>query len=82
MTQKSSGGWSLRKALVRRIAVAVNEYEKEANRPAQGAPKPAPAQPASAQPSAQAAAAEAAPAEPSAVAPSAAQTEHTVETQD
>jgi hypothetical protein len=82
MTQKSSGGWSLRKALVRRIAVAVNEYEKEANRPVQGAPTLAPAQPTGAQPLAEAAAPEAVPAEPSAAAPSAAQGEHTVETQD
>jgi hypothetical protein len=43
MTQKSSGGWSLRKALVRRIAQAVNEYEKEANRPEPGAAKSTPA---------------------------------------
>ncbi len=52
MTQKSSGGgWSLRKALVRRIAQAVNEYDKELNRPAPGAGKPAQA-PASSPPAA------------------------------
>jgi hypothetical protein len=45
MAQKASGngGWSLRKALARRIAEAVNQYEKEVNRPADGAKKPAPA---------------------------------------
>jgi len=45
MAQKASGngGWSLRKALLRRFAEAVKEYEKEVNRPAEGAKKPAPA---------------------------------------
>jgi hypothetical protein len=42
MTQKSAGGWSLRKALVRRVAQAVKEYEKELNRPD---PKAKPASP-------------------------------------
>ena len=43
MAQKGSGngGWSLRKALVRRVAQAVNAYEKELNRPAEGVKQPA-----------------------------------------
>ena len=45
MSQKASGngGWSLRKALVRRVAEAVNAFENEVNRPAKGATMPAPA---------------------------------------
>ncbi len=43
MSQKSSGsgGWSLRKALVRKVAQAVNAYEKEVSRPAKAAKKSA-----------------------------------------
>jgi hypothetical protein len=44
MTHNASGngGWSLRKALVRRVAEAVNAYEEQVNRPAKGAEKSEP----------------------------------------